>query len=539
MQDEPATDRDRLPELVVAGVAVGVVAGFGAWLFRTMIALVHNLAFQGTLSTTYDANVHTPAAPWGLGLILVPVAGAVIVVAIVENFAPEARGHGVPEVLDAIYYRQGRIRPQVAVFKSLASAVSIGTGGSVGREGPIAQIGSAFGSTLGQWRRFSPDQVRLLVAAGAAAGIGATFDAPIGGVLFAVELMMLTVTPVTLVVVTGAVVTAVAISQRLLGLAFAFPVLSLQQSQPLAMGWPELAVLVPVGLLMGMASAGFIVSLAGAERFFPARLRNPYLRHMFGMSMVGVLIYVTYRLRGAYTFEGVGYATIIDIIDGVLTNPWLLIVLALGKWFATITTLGSGASGGVFSPALFMGAALGGAAGHIAVSLGVPVDPAVVALAGMAGMVAGSTGAVLTAITMTGEMTGDFGVAVALLVTAGLAAGVRSVLLPVTIYTEKLIGRHHWVPQGLQGLGLDRVRARDLAVPLAETADVEAAPDAPPSERLSPEASVFDVVAALDRVPEVHIVDGEEVIGRVTHADLDDGLIRHGLVERPRRPRRR
>jgi CIC family chloride channel protein len=132
------------------GVLVGVIGGFGAVVFRWMIGVFHNVLFLGSFSLHYDANVHTAPAPWGAWIILVPVVGAAGVTFLVKTFAPEAKGHGVPEVMDAIYYDKGRIRPVVAVVKSVASALSIGSGGSVGREGPIIQIGSAFGSTLGQ-----------------------------------------------------------------------------------------------------------------------------------------------------------------------------------------------------------------------------------------------------------------------------------------------------------------------------------------------------------------------------------------------------
>ncbi len=176
--------------LCLLALVVGIVGGLGAVVFRGLIAFVHNLLFLGTLSVVYDSSLFTPASPWGVLVVLVPVVGAIGVTFIVTNFAPEAKGHGVPEVMDAIYYNRGIIRPIVAVAKSLASALSIGSGAAVGREGPIIQIGSAFGSTLGQVIRMSMGQRIILVAAGAGAGIAATFNTPIGGVLFATELMM-------------------------------------------------------------------------------------------------------------------------------------------------------------------------------------------------------------------------------------------------------------------------------------------------------------------------------------------------------------
>ena len=179
-------------------LAIGVIAGVGAWGFRMLIGLFHNVLFLGQFSFVYDANAHTPLSPWGAGIILVPVIGALIVTWMVENFAPEAKGHGVPEVMDAIHYNQGNIRPVVAIVKSVASALCIGSGGSVGREGPIIQIGSAFGSTLGQIAKIPVNQRITLIAAGAGAGIAATFNAPLGGLVFAIELLLVSINVRTL-----------------------------------------------------------------------------------------------------------------------------------------------------------------------------------------------------------------------------------------------------------------------------------------------------------------------------------------------------
>ena len=145
-----------LLHLTLLGLALGIVTGIGAVLFRDLINVLHNLFFAGRFSFAYDANVFTAPSRWGPFIILAPVIGGVIVTFLVSNFAPEAKGHGVPEVMDAIYYKEGVIRPIVALVKSLASAFAIGSGSSVGREGPIIQIGSAIGSTLGQSSRCPP-----------------------------------------------------------------------------------------------------------------------------------------------------------------------------------------------------------------------------------------------------------------------------------------------------------------------------------------------------------------------------------------------
>jgi chloride channel protein, CIC family len=212
--------------MVLSALAVGLIAGFGAVVFRWMIGGFHNLLFLGQLSTDYDANVHTPASPWGAWIIAIPVVGAIGVAFLVKTFAPEAKGHGVPEVMDAIYYQGGKIRPIVAAVKSVASALSIGSGGSVGREGPIIQIGAAFGSTVGQVIAMPVRQRAILIAAGAGGGIAATFNTPIGGIVFAVELMLPVVSPLSLLCVALSSVTATWIGRSFFGAVPSFAWLS-------------------------------------------------------------------------------------------------------------------------------------------------------------------------------------------------------------------------------------------------------------------------------------------------------------------------
>jgi len=295
--------------LSLIGIFVGALTGFGAIGFRGLIGLIHNLFFLGRISFIYDANTYTPASPWGIFVILVPVAGALIVTLLVTKFAPEARGHGVPEVMDAIYYSEGRIRPMVAAIKSLASSLSIGTGAAVGREGPIIQIGASLGSTIGQivplvaWQRIT------LVAAGAGSGIAATFNTPLGGVLFAVELMMPEVSARTFLPVALATGTATFIARLFVGLTPAFqtpPILAVDH-HPASLY--ALLLYAFVGILTGLAATAFIQGLHRTEALFD-RISNPYLRHVVGMLTVGVMIYTLFQTFGHYYVEGVGYSTI-------------------------------------------------------------------------------------------------------------------------------------------------------------------------------------------------------------------------------------
>jgi CIC family chloride channel protein len=439
-----------LAVLSVLALVTGLVTGFGAIFFRGLIAAIHNLFFLGTLSFHYDANVFTPAGPWGAFIILAPVIGGLVVTALVTNFAPEARGHGVPEVMDAIYYKEGIIRPVVAAVKSLASAFSIGSGAAVGREGPIIQIGASLGSSIGQIIPMATWQRITLVAAGAGAGIAATFNTPIGGVMFAIELMMPEVSVRTFLPVALATGTATFIGNWFLGPQPAFvvpvlPTLGHHVSSMVALGLYAL-----LGALTGAAAAAFVRSLSAAETIFE-RISNPYLRHSVGMLLVGILIYALFHFYGHYYVEGVGYSTIQAVLIGQFVPLAILPLLYLAKLAATSVSLGSGASGGIFSPSLYMGATLGGAFGLL-VSMVHPLaeaDIANFAIIGMAAMVAGGTGAAMTAVTMIFEMTRDYSLVMPMILAVALSIGVRRVLSRENIYTVKLVKRRHQIPKAL------------------------------------------------------------------------------------------
>ena len=447
--------RIRLPQriglarLSLLALIVGTVTGLGAVFFRALIALIHNLAFLGKFSFVYEANLFTPPSPWGAWIILMPVLGGLVVTFLVTNFAPEARGHGVPEVMDAIYYREGIIRPIVAAVKSLASAISIATGAAVGREGPIIQIGASIGSTLGQIIHLAPWQRITLVAAGAGAGIAATFNTPIGGVMFAIELMLPELSARTFLPVALATGLATFIGRFFLGLrpAFDVPASLLLDSPP---SIDALLIYAVLGALMGLGATAFIRLLSYAEDVFE-EIKNPYLRHAIGMLIVGIMIYALLQTAGHYYVGGVGYATIQAILAGGLVLPALLAMLFVGKLCATTLSLGSGASGGIFSPSLFMGATLGGAFGAIVSAIhpfeGVSV--ATCAIVGMAAMVGGGTGAAMTAVTMIFEMTRDYDIVTPAIIAVALAIGVRRLLSQENIYTVKLVGRRHFVPKAL------------------------------------------------------------------------------------------
>ena len=463
-----------MPILCLFALAVGLVTGFGSVALRALIALIHNAFFVRTLSIHYDANAFDPANPWGPFVILAPVIGGLVVVFLVRRFAPEARGHGVPEVLDAIYYRGGRIRTAVIFVKSLASALSIGSGASVGREGPIIQIGSGIGSAIGQLARLPSWQIITLVAAGGGAGIAATFNTPLGGLMFAIELMLPEVSARTFLPVVISTGAATYVGWLFFGFdpAFAMP-LSYMVQLPFPTSIALLPAYVVLGVLCGGAAALFVRSLHWMEDRFDAMPGNAYTRSLVGMTGIGVLLYVMYETLGQYHVGGVGYATIQAVLRGEITVFWVLLLLFVAKLLATTVSLAAGASGGIFSPSLFLGATIGGALGALFSALwpDAGINPAVLAVIGMAAVVGSGTGAAMTAILMTFEMTRDYGAIVPSIIAVALAVGVRRVLMEENIYTMKLVRRGHHIPKERHSHMFMIRHARDVAVPLHDVVD--------------------------------------------------------------------
>lgn len=435
--------------LCLLALCIGVFTGVGSVVFRALIALVYNLSYLGRWSFVLDANVLDPPSPWGNLVFFAPIVGGLIVVLLVRNFAPEARGHGVREVMDSIYYNGGDIRGVVAVVKSLASAISIGSGAAVGREGPIIQIGSALGSTLGRVMRLAASQKITLLSAGAGAGIAATFNTPLGGVLFATEILLPEISNRTFLPVVIATGAATYTGRVLLGGAPAFTMPRFEGAQ-LSSAWPlDFLLIVLLGTACGLAAWAFIRLLAFFEDWFPTLPGGPYAQVAAGMAVIGAVMVGFTHLFGHPFINGVGYGVIQSILEGRMTVPNLLVILFVAKILATSISLGSGASGGIFSPLLFIGATLGGGLGFGALAIAPHIDlsPASCAIIGMAAMVGAGTGGVMTAIVMIFEMTRDYAVIVPVIVAVAFGSGVRRALIHDTIYTIKLRHRGHHIPQ--------------------------------------------------------------------------------------------
>jgi CIC family chloride channel protein len=425
------------------------MTGFGAVALRWLIGFFHNAFYNGTFSIFYDANVTEGPSRFGDWVFLSPVLGGLVVVFLVQRFAPEAKGHGVPEVMDAVFYKRGNIRGQVAIVKSLASALSIGSGAAVGREGPIIQIGAALGSAFSQFIKLATSQKITLLSAGAGAGIAATFNTPLGGVLFALEILLPEVSNRTFLPVVVATGAATTIGRILIGPAPAFVVPDIQLSLAQALGMQEAIAFVLLGILCGVASWAFIRLLVLMEDGFPKLPGNAYTQNILGMAVIGLMMVILTRFFGHPYVDGVGYGVIQSTLDNQMTSAGLLALLFALKLLATTISLGCGASGGIFSPSLYLGATLGGAfavaMGSILPHAGLTVPSA--AIVGMAAVVGAGTGGVMTAIVMIFEMTRDYAIIVPVIVAVAIAAGIRRALIDETIYTIKLRHRGHRIPK--------------------------------------------------------------------------------------------
>ncbi len=411
---------------MVVGVTTGLAgAGFG-WLIEFFQAL-----FYG------EAGHAQTVAWWRYPLVL--AVGGLGGGLLIHNLAREAKGHGVPEVMAAVAMRGGAIRRRVAAVKALASAICLGSGGSAGREGPIVQIGSALGSGLGQATGMSRNRLKVMVGCGAAGGIAAVFNAPIAGVMFAVEVILgdfgaFTLTPVILSAVLAAVT-----SHMIVGEQPVFTIPTFETGNPL-----EVPLFLLLGVVTGVVAVAYTRILYWVEDGFDLKLPiHPILKPALGGALLGALALFYHQVLGD------GYATIEHALHGELQLT-LLLALVVTKLVATCLTLGSGNSGGIFAPSLFLGAMVGGAFG-----LGVEAQwpsvvgsPGAYALAGMAGIVAGSTHATITAILILFEMSGDYRMMLPLMLTAAAATLVAGRLYPESIYTLKLARRGINLRQG-------------------------------------------------------------------------------------------
>ncbi|MEA2030976.1 MAG: chloride channel protein [candidate division Zixibacteria bacterium] len=412
--------------MVLIALVIGLLGGLCAVGFRELI----NLCQLAGWWKSGDLVDHIRSLPWWWK-ISTPAFGGLLVGLITYYFAREAKGHGVPEVIEAVALRGGRIRPRIVVAKMVASGICIGTGGSVGREGPIVQIGSSLGSTIGQWLKLDRRRMRTLVGCGAAAGIAATFNAPVAGALFALEVILsdFGVAQFSPIVISS--VSATVISQYFLGSSPAFNVPSYSLVSPF-----ELFNYAFLGLIAGLMAVLFIKALYGFEDFFDSISLYPPLKTTIGGIIIGLIALVFPQALG------VGYETINQALSGNMVLG-LLLILAVVKIIAVSATIGSGGSGGIFAPSLFIGAMVGGVIGVLAGNIWPDsvASPGAYALVGMAAVVAASTHAPITAIVIAFELTNDYKIILPLMISCIIATILAMHLKKASIYSLKLLRR--------------------------------------------------------------------------------------------------
>jgi len=412
--------------MAVLAVFVGLAGGFGAVGFRYLIDFFQSVAY-GSDGNLLDL---VQSIPWHLR-VSVPALGGLVVGPLVYFWAREAKGHGVPEVMEAVALKSGLIRKRLVIIKSFASAICIGTGGSVGREGPIVQIGSAIGSTIGQMLKISADRMRTLVGCGAAAGIAATFNAPIAGSMFALEIILGDFGLATFSPIVISSVIATAVSRHFLGDAPAFIV----PAYELVSAW-EFPLYVLLGLFCALVAVSFIKTLYRVEDIFDGLKFPEYLKAVIGGIILGVISLLFPQILG------VGYGAI-DLSLGQSYAWWLLLVLVMCKILATSITIGSGGSGGIFAPSLFMGAMAGGFFGTVVHNLfpSMTASPGAYSIVGMGAVVSATTHGPLTALLMLFEMTGDYKIILPLMITCIISSNVGRQFFKESIYTLKLVRR--------------------------------------------------------------------------------------------------
>ncbi len=428
--------RDNL-RLNLLAMIVGVAAGFVAIGFRYLIFGIRNLALFGQLSLAETSPLEHTLNGW---IVVVPAAGGLLVGLLTSYFASEARGHGVPEVMEAIAVHGGRLRKRLVGVKALASAITIGTGGSAGREGPIVQIGSSLGSTFALWFSLPPYMAKILVACGASAGVAATFNTPIAGVLFSIELILLELKTRSFIPLVISSVFATVVSRIFLGQypAFIVPQYGFEHEV-------ELVFYLVLGVLAGLVAVAMIYALYKMEDLFALLPGPSYLRPVVGGLALGVMaLYFPQVL-------GVGYETVDAVLHESYAGHTLIALVGL-KILAVSLTLGSGGSGGVFAPSPFVGAMLGGAYGSLVHQL-FPAYTATYgayALVGMAAVFAGAGRATLTSIIILFEMTQDYDIILPLMFACVVSDLVAWIVQRDSIYTRKLTRRGVQVVQDME-----------------------------------------------------------------------------------------
>ncbi len=491
---------------LLMAILIGALSGYGAVLFKFVLKSMQWLFYHHSGEFLDFAN----EVPLWMKIVM-PAAGGLVVGLVVHFFAREAKGHGVPEVMQAIALRAGVIRKRVAAAKIFASAVTIGSGGSVGREGPMVQIGASIGSSVGQIFKVPTIHMKTMIGCGAAAGIAATFNAPIAGVLFALEVIvgdwgMTSFSPVVL-----SSVTATTISRYYFG---DFPAFIIPEYNVVSL-W-EFCMYPFLGIISGLVALSFTKTLYAFEDGADAvRMVPEWFKPAIGGAMLGVVIIF---FPAAF---GVGYGP----MNLSLTNNmsfWVLFSLIWIKILASAITLGSGGSGGIFAPSLFIGAMAGGAFGSLVhgVFPAITATPGAYALVAMGGVVAGTTYAPITAILIIFEMTGTYSIILPLMLTCITATVLNSTLSRGSIYTIKLLRRGIDIEGGRERHILRQMLVKEVMTPAVITV-----PESASLERI---LWIFKT----ENAPYLHVVDDKDALaGIISFRDIRPVLYEEDLLQ--------
>lgn len=428
-----------------AAAIVGVLVGLAAVLFRFIINLIEHAVFEGEWS--FSAKEHNSffASPLGWLVILVPTVGGLIV-GIIRRVWPDTKQQGIAEVMAAVQAKGSVLHARSSWGHAIISAITVGFGGSTGREGPIGYIGASVGSSVGRRFGFTRRDMTVLLGAGFSSGIAATFNAPMGAVLLSLELILPEISTHALIPLIVSAVAGVTVSQVFLGDEATFLIPHFQFGTP----WELVAYLV-LGLLCGLGGVAFIRTLGWSQRTWGAMPIPEWVKPAFGGLMVGLLGLAFFEWTGAYHVFGTGYATVSAVLledKFVLTIPILLALLLL-KPLATATTIGSGGGGGVFSASLYTGAMYGGLVG-LGVHWAAPyfgADPSALggpgayALVGMAALYAATARATLTAIVIIAELANEYTILLPVMLCAITADALSIALSRDSVYTVRLSQR--------------------------------------------------------------------------------------------------
>lgn len=488
--------------LVIVAILVGVATGLGSVAFIRLLQFSTRLFFEGGnwLFSSFG-RYH---------VLVLPAIGGLVVGPVIYLLAREAKGHGVPEVMRALILRGGRIRTRVAAVKIVASAITIGSGGSAGREGPMIQIGSSIGSSVAQFLRMPTERVRVFVACGAAGGVAATFNAPIAGAMFSLEVLMGQFTSEFGLVVLSSVAASV-VSRAMLGNfpSFSIPPYDLISEK-------ELVFYLILGILSGLAGLAFVKALYAFEDLFD-RWRFPeFLKPLVGGIPVGVV--------GLFLPQvfGTGLLTMETLLS--LQIPFAVVVALIpAKILATSLTLGSGGSGGVFAPALFIGGMVGGAFGYLVHEL-FPSFTAfygAYALVGMSATFGAAAQAPITSIIILFEMTGDYHIILPLMTSTVIAVLVYRAFSVESIYTLKLKRSGIEVEAPREGDLMLQIRVREALTQRIIS--------------VKQDASIKELLGLIARTGQewFPILDGsEELVGVVTYRDVVKAVDEDRLEER-------